>query len=480
MRRLFWCWAALALGACTAHAPRRMDLGQSSAQAVQLTDLSGSRDASRFAAEIYPDFTLAFIEFDDQGRLWSRAQLDLLDSTLATEAERDSYEGIAVVLFAHGWQHDADVCDANVACFRTFLAQIASDLGRATGSSAGQEKPPRVVGIYVGWRGRSIDFPVLADFSFWARKHTAERIGAGELVEVLTHVDQFVRRQNGDGRYRSGLNVIGHSLGGTMVYGALANVFKARVVEALGRRASLRAEDNLISGFGDIVLLVNPAFEASLYAPFEDILARFQTFSPYQSPVLVIAESETDGPNRRWFPIGRGLDTLFQRTGPRSERSLLTTAVGNYEPFVTHRLEAVRPEAADGPAAAKGFGDVTACSCRLPVVPLPEEELRLLRSFIARERRGALTEDPGFGAEPDRCAAGLDIGRARLTCRAGLEPNRPFWVVRATDDVIQGHSGIFTGPFLSFVRYVILTARMKAAMKAGSPNQADSASRRME
>jgi hypothetical protein len=441
-----------------------MDLSTNSAQAISLSDESSRRQTAGYAVEIYPEFTLAFIEFDDQGRLWSRAQLDLLDRTLDSEAGRDSYEGVTLIFFAHGWQHDASACDANVTCFRTFLAQIASDLASATGTAPGHEKPPRVVGIYAGWRGRSVEVPILADFTFWARKRAAERIGAGELVELLTHLDQFVKRQNAAGRFRSGLNVVGHSLGGTMVYAALANVLKSRVVEALGRQESVTAEDNVIAGFGDLVVLVNPAFEASLYAPFEDILARFNAFSRYQSPVLIVVEGESDTPNRTWFRIGRGLDVLFERTGPRSSRTLLTTAVGNYEPFVTHRLEALTTSSGDTTPTTAGFGAVSGCDCRLALTGLPEAEMARLRSFISCERSGMLSEDRSL-PEPSSCAAGLDMGRARLTCRAGLDPARPFWVVRATDAVVQGHSGIFTGPLLSFVRYEILEARMKNAAR---------------
>jgi len=316
---------------------------------------------------------------------------------------------------------------------------------------------------------------VLREFTFWARKRTAERIGAGEVVEVLTHLDQFVQKENAGGRLRSGLNIIGHSLGGTMVYEALANVFKTRVVEALGRQATVRAEDNIVAGFGDLVVLVNPAFEASLYAPFEDILARFKAFSPYQNQVLVIVESETDGPNQTWFRIGRGLDVLFERTGPRSSRTLLTTAVGNYEPFVTHHLEAAAAATAETKSIASGFGDVSGCSCRLPVTELPEAELQRLRSFISRERSGALTGPSA--SEPDSCTSGLNVGRARLTCRPDLEPSRPFWVVRATDAVIQGHSGFFTSPFLSFVRYEILDARLKKAARLSAQSRSVGAAR---
>ena len=460
--------AIAGVGACTAHAPRRVDVHDDAARSVQTTiaqlaDHSARGDAAVSAVEVHPDFTIAFIEFDDQGRLWSRAQLDLLDRTLVSEGARESYDGVSVVFFAHGWKHDAAVCDENVACFRTFLGQIASDLAAAARASPGSVRPSRVVGVYAGWRGRSISVPVLAEVSFWARKHAAERIGSGELVEVLTHLDQFVQNQNAGGRFRSGLSVVGHSLGGTMVYEALANVMKMRVVEALGRRATVDPEHNIVSGFGDVVMLVNPAFEASLYAPIEDLLALFDSFSSLQSPVLVIVESETDMPNQMWFPLGRGLDALFQRTGPRSARALLRTAVGNYEPFVTHRLEA-RPLPGDASPAARGFGTVSDCACRLPLGEVPEDESLLLRSFVASERSGALARER-FALASGSCTSGLDFGRARLTCRPGVDPSRPFWVVRATSDVVRGHSGFFTSPFLSFVRHTILEARVKGAAR---------------
>jgi len=55
--------------------------------------------------EEYPDYSLAFIEFDDQGELWAPSQLDkalaLLDST-----NRSEY-GTALVLYIHGWNSSA-------------------------------------------------------------------------------------------------------------------------------------------------------------------------------------------------------------------------------------------------------------------------------------------------------------------------------------------------------------------------------------
>ena len=88
--------------------------------------------------------------------------------------------------------------------------------------------------------------------------------------------------------------------------------------------------------------------------------------------------------------------------------------------------------------------------------------------FISRERKGELAEALG-AAEASSCESGLVLGRARLTCRPGVDPSRPFWVVRATNDVVQGHSGFFRSPFLDFVRHVILDARTKKAARHAPP-----------
>ncbi|HKC24359.1 MAG TPA: hypothetical protein VKF32_06435 [Thermoanaerobaculia bacterium] len=455
--------AAVGFPACTTHAPRRLPSPAEAtaiATSVQrLADPSSRREAAEHAVEIHPKFTLAFVEFDDQGRLWSRAQLDLLDRTLAAEARRPETYGVGIIFFMHGWKHDADVCDTNVACFRTYLAQIAADTEAAAHAAGTGVKPPRIVGVYAGWRGLSVTVPALRNLSFWSRKKVAERIGAGELIEVLTHLDQFARDENARGRNRAVLNIIGHSFGGTAIYSALANALKARFVEAFHRRGRVPVDDNVVQGFGDLVVLVNPAFEASLYAPFEDLLAEFGPFSRRQTPVLVIVGSESDFPNRTWFRLGRGIDALFQRTGPRSPRKLLTTAVGNYLPFSSHRLEAAGPSFANLPLAS-----VSSCICRLPFAELPFEESQRLGASIAHLHEGELKASEEL-YERSACEAGLALGGAHLTCRPGVDPSRPIWHVRATDDVVHGHSGFFTRPFLDFLRYVIMDALSKKAVK---------------
>src|SRR5262249_6246257 len=292
----------------------------------------GRQRVESSALEVHDDFQLAFLEFDDQGSLYSRAPLELLIQTLHREAARPDSPRILLLLFAHGWKNNARICNRNVCCFRSLLSQLSADTKMVMERSKGTVGSFRTIGIFVGWRGLSATIPPFKELSFYARRRAAQSIGQGELVELLTFLDGFQKNLNERDPRRCRLVILGHSFGGTMVYSAVANVLKSRVVDARVK-AVLAGTEEPIAGFGDIVVLANPAFEASLYQPLQELINDFPSFSPRQRPVLVVLSSETDSDTRVFFKLGRSLSTLFQRTGPRSPHKMLVTTVGNYDPF---------------------------------------------------------------------------------------------------------------------------------------------------
>ena len=164
MRKLAIALAAFAfLAACTANAPYRLD-SQGRALEVRLSpgELAtpeGREKASTSALETHDDFQLLFLESDDQGHLFSRAPLELLIQTLLDEAANPEAPRVTIVLFAHGWQNDARLCNGNVCCFRTFLSRIAQDARMATERSGGVIKPTKVIGI--SWAGGACRRPFL-------------------------------------------------------------------------------------------------------------------------------------------------------------------------------------------------------------------------------------------------------------------------------------------------------------------------------
>src|SRR5262249_43292250 len=195
MRSALAATAILLLAACTANAPHRLTpQGQAVEATVHPGDLSteeGRRRIESSALEVHDDFQLAFLEFDDQGSLYSRAPLELLFQTLRNEASRPESPRILLLLFAHGWTSDAGLCNRNVCCVRTLLSRLSADVKMVSEKSKGTFGAFRTIGIFVGWRGLSATVPPFKELSFYARKRAAQAIGQGELVELLTYLDEF-------------------------------------------------------------------------------------------------------------------------------------------------------------------------------------------------------------------------------------------------------------------------------------------------
>jgi len=220
--------------------------------------------------------------------------------------------------------------------------------------------PRKVFGVYVGWRGLSIKsdyFPIPGgeELSFYHRKDVAERIGhQGAATQVFTELDAMQEDLNivnkSNGIPRTELVIIGHSFGGQLVYSAISQVLTERLVTATRRKEPLKS-------FGDLVVLVNPAFEASLYnnlislATSPDI-----TYPTNQRPVLAIFTSKSDTATGFWFPLGRHFSTWYEETRPSKgpdeewlfnvhkwptadeEKSILES-VGHDHDFITYDLD---------------------------------------------------------------------------------------------------------------------------------------------
>jgi hypothetical protein len=373
-------------------------------------------------------FDLAVIEMDDQGWLWNPRQLRLAIET--AEAAAGS-SGALIVVFFHGWKNNADVCNLNLACFRQALAELAS--------WAQHTRPPgeparRVIGIYPAWRGLSITFP--KNFSFWGRKETAHRVGRAAAADVVAEFDALQQRLPAGNRTR--LVFIGHSFGAAVLYEASASVIRHSLVTATSTAAPSgcrpdRPEVRTIRSVGDLMVLVNPAFEASLYHDIDVRTHWFDRYSRLQTPVLMTVSSKGDLATRTFFPIGRWVSTLGQRTRGPDQRDALGQTIGNYEPFITHDLALLpdRQGTATGPRPA--------CGCP-----------------VAFGKSKAVHEPPP-AADPCQIHLGAsrEYGSLALTKRDGVSDDNPFAVVATDTSVITDHTGIFTAPFFEFlVRYV--------------------------
>ena len=383
------------------------------------------------------DFLLGFIEFDDQGQLWDRKQMwAVLDRFTAETASKD----VLMVVFVHGWKHSAKPYDPNIETFRAVLAGLSraeKQISAVTGD------PQRLVaGVYIGWRGASVTMPVVKELSFWNRKSTAQKVGRVGVTEVLNRFEQIRRTKDaidGDAS-RTRLVVVGHSFGGALVQSALSSTLGSGFVHSTG-------PDGMISdvaGFGNLVVLINPAFEALLFAPLSDMSVERGTYFTSQLPVLAVLTSEADYATRYAFPAGRAFSTFFEKERTIMRYNAVTKkdetvdeedanrkAVGHFEPYRTHRLYP------------------TSDSTREQV-----PELHATDNFAGLQEfsQSWLTDKPGSKIPFE------SVMLERTTTSAG---RNPYLVTYVDKELIRDHNDIADWRVINFLKQLILLSSLR-------------------
>ena len=164
-KKLYWIFPILALAACSFNGQYRSQL-----MPCTITATADCWDAAiQYENNGQGEYHLGFIEFDDQGQLRQRQQLEAVLDYFYNIAAHDD---VILTVFAHGWHHDADVNDTNVQEFQKLLRQLAA--AEALGSEQDKRAKRKILGVYLGWRGDSIEIPVVNHLTFWDRKSTAQ------------------------------------------------------------------------------------------------------------------------------------------------------------------------------------------------------------------------------------------------------------------------------------------------------------------
>lgn len=331
------------------------------------------------AYQEFERFDLAFAEFSERGNAFDDAKVEAVLAKIAAKARAD---GVVLIVFVHGWKHNASEDDPNVLSFKDSLETMTGVLGNSfAGTALGTR---RLVGVYVGWRGASIGLPLLKELTFWDRKAVAEELGSGGVTRLLLDLDRITA-----GEARNVMVVVGHSFGGAIVVRALSDLITERVTN--------RADDESARVFGDGVLVLNPAIEANQALPFVEAALQ-RPYARDQLPLFISISSDADAATHYAFPAGQtiGLATWRQTDLQRSyyhdrrtpeqplplrERHLDATTAGNFAPFLTHRLRAsgqdgavnfalTRCDAAPEQCTPKGW---TTLSGQPTIGPLPAD-----------------------------------------------------------------------------------------------------------
>jgi hypothetical protein len=319
---------------------------------------SAVKGENRQVFEDYGSFVMGFAEFDDQG--WSYdgdRQLAAIRARLASELKDPAYidADFVVVLFVHGWHHNAHDNDCNVQEARQMLRIASEQFDAALAIKDGVfKRKRRVFGIYVGWRGESVNAAALRYTTVIDRRDTAEKVAKGSVRQLLAdlHEQQLIaqaaaadRPDVGGRAARMYTTVVGHSFGGLIVFNSLEQQLTSDLTAAADVSCTPGGVSGVTRPWPDVVVLINPAFEATRFEPLNRLAdhAAACGYKP-EHPLLMVITADND----RWtggvFTAGRHLTTLFegydestaQSRGNESNANL--RAIGFVDRYRTHRL----------------------------------------------------------------------------------------------------------------------------------------------
>jgi len=396
-------------------------------------------------------FNIGYVEFDDEGWFWSYRQWLAVKNEIATEAAHDT-NGLTILVFVHGWKNNADFDNDNVETFRAALTNLSISMGNR-----------KVFGVYAGWRGWSVKWdyfpiPFGEELSFYNRKNAAERIGhQGSATQVFTELEQMQREFNTRTNFsRTQLVIIGHSFGGQLVFSAISQILIERLVDATNPNG-----DGYVRSLGDLVILLNPAFEASQYNNLVSLAtAPNLHYRKDQQPVLAILTSKNDKPNSFWFPLGRHLSTLNERTRPgrgtkevwlfntakaetQDEKTAILKTVGHDADYIDYDLTYTNwSQSAQEEANNVNFTGFKKPTYSLRSTLLTNNVTTNMVPYVFSHQSG----DGGYAF----------VLKHRTGCAYGFRPGDPILDVAVDTKIMNGHSDIANTNLIQFLRDFIL------------------------
>lgn len=272
--------------------------------------------------EIHPKYEIGFVEYSERGNDFNPARTQqLLDRLKQYSADGK----LAIVVFVHGWKHNAEQYDDNVISFTKALANLAG---------SGVLTDRKLVGVYVGWRGLTLHGLGSENITYWDRKSVAEEVGRGGVTELLTQLEQIDRSRN-----ENYLVIVGHSFGGAITLSAIHDLLLERLQN---QQAGLP-----VRAFGDAVIMLNPAIEASQGLLLKENSLKVGASGVRAQPLLYVISSEGDKATGFPFFAGQWLGVSLSwsqvdlergyndKTFKFSEETMDTTTIGNYSLFHT-------------------------------------------------------------------------------------------------------------------------------------------------
>lgn len=299
-------------------------------------------------------FSLAYIEFDDSGELWSigderdykagdipypDSQLERAVNLVKGKKEEaiKEHRQLIVLTFVHGWQNNAspeqETGNHNLRRFKDSLEFIAeTNNPKFTSDHTVKGEPPIVVGIFFAWRGLSNPIPGVNVFTYWNRRGVANKVGGPSMTEAITELSLATKgspyeyepseRCNPVPQGRANANrfiIVGHSFGGrALEHGVTQSMLalllerKARAINCVYRwklaNPHAQAPEVTIVPPADLIVLLNPANDAlEAKSMIEAFKREGLDDSEVTHPLIVSIKSDGDWATGKAMKVGQFL-----------------------------------------------------------------------------------------------------------------------------------------------------------------------------
>lgn len=463
--------------------------------------------------------TIAILEIDEQGKFINQKQANAILEYVQSKVDDSSKPKPIIFNYIHGWNHNSIEDDTNWQIPNSPKDLTSSDdkfysgdlrkFGRAIhnlhasqkeiiAARANKSSPETlyknhdIIGIYISWRAKVFPKPINY-ITFYDRKAVSEEIGRNDLQRFLLQLEILAKPNKIDQSQNSILVSIGHSFGGSALYNSISSILLSRFYQSLNdRKVALSVGDPNstkipLRGYGDLVVIINPAIEATRFISLREAVWRERLkdpnlFADNPRPLFVSLGGSGDIATRKAFKFGRSFHTTFTEnyrtstlingngqasTGPEFEENewnLDTTSIGNYSPFYTHWVIKTRDyitshsrkntdmENLTSPISLSISPDACEFDTGKNLVLTNKMEnpdlitpLKISNHFISRYDNANSYKDWPKG-EPTKTTI----------ANSPTWKNNPYWFVRASTDVISSHTDIWNRQVGCFILEVLL------------------------
>lgn len=345
------------------------------------------------------------LRYSEGGRIVNRCDYS---KALNAFIAQDNMSSI-VVVYVHGWRNDSGSNDEQLYNFsensypRETMGGDLETFNQMLDALRKQQSLP-VIGIFVSWKGGS-GIPGFEALTYRNRRDGADKIGAaGGLPRLLAALSNISEHQEREDNVDNQLIYIGHSFGGRILFKAVADdlIIKTQLAHPNGENREEKF--GKVDGVGDLIVLLNPAFEAASYQAIDEFRFADRLFDDDQVPKMLVFQSESDKANGMFFRFGQALTLNFN--------SMETQNIGFRGAYWTNEL--VRTESGG-------------CS---EVVVMKEERSP---EHVVKRYNGFCYEGMVLKELPE-------IKHGNGSGLTDVSDRTPFMVVRVEKEVLNGHS----------------------------------------